>query len=149
VNQLLDRHGVDLYLADSGEDTGRLVRRVDDARADLVGRVLTSTSPTERDPVRHAIALFRSRDAGRETKRSACIALVGVLEKRRRLLKTELLSKDERMLFQIANQFDIRHRNANQEGDYDNAYLDWIFWWYLATIELTNTVLGRMTGTGA
>jgi hypothetical protein len=143
VNQLLDRYAVDLQLAGSGEDIGRLVRRVDDARADLVTGVLTLTAAADRDPVQHAIALFRSRDAARESKRSACIALAGVLEQRRQLLKTELLSKDEGALFRVANEFAIRHRNANQRADYDDAHLDWIFWWYLATIELTNNLLAR------
>jgi hypothetical protein len=89
------------------------------------------------------VTLFRSRTADRETKRSACVALAGVLEQRRRLLKAELLRRDEAALFQIANEFAIRHRAANQCGDYDDAYLDWVFWWYLATIELTNQLLAR------
>lgn len=91
----------------------------------------------------HATALFRSRTATREDKRSACIALAGVLESRRSLLKTNLLSGDEGALFQIANQFDIRHRKADQHPDYDDAYLDWLFWWYLATVDLTDRLIAR------
>lgn len=26
-------------------------------------------------------------------------------------------------------------------GEYDEAFLDWIFWWYLATVELTNRLI--------
>ena len=26
-------------------------------------------------------------------------------------------------------------------GDYGDDYLDWIFWWYLATLELTDGIL--------
>ncbi len=54
-----------------------------------------------------------------------------------------MLSKDEDVLFQIANRFNIRHQSAAQQGDYDVAFLDWIFWWYLATIELTDTLGSR------
>ena len=67
----------------------------------------------------------------------------GVLEERRPFLKAELVSKDEGTLFMIANQFAIRHRNEAQRADYDYAFLDWLFWWYLATIELTDRILAR------
>ncbi len=26
---------------------------------------------------------------------------------------------------------------------YDEAFLDWIFWWYLGTVELTNRLINR------
>lgn len=31
------------------------------------------------------------------------------------------------MLFDIVNNFALRHQNLNQQGDYDPAFLDWIF----------------------
>jgi hypothetical protein len=93
--------------------------------------------------VRHAIALFRSRGSTELDKRSAVVVLAGVLEERRVLLKEKLFRKDEGALFQIANEFAIRHSSASQQGDYDPAFLDWVFWWYLATIELTDRVLAR------
>ncbi|WP_411089258.1 hypothetical protein [Streptomyces sp. 061-3] len=41
----------------------------------------------------------------------------------------------------IANLFELRHRRADQRGTDDEAFLDWIFWWYLATVELTNKLV--------
>ncbi|MGW1616541.1 hypothetical protein ACWCQZ_45340 [Streptomyces sp. NPDC002285] len=38
-------------------------------------------------------------------------------------------------LFEIANRYDLRQR-----GDYGEPFLDWIFWWYLATVELANRI---------
>lgn len=143
VNRLLERNEIPLRLAKSGEDVGRLVHTVTDDRARLIDQAISTTSGAG-DAVRHAVALFRARGARREQKRSACIALAGVLEQRRSRIKTELLSRDEGALFQIANQFDVRHRNADQRGDYDDAYLDWIFWWYLATIELIDRLTERV-----
>jgi len=32
---------------------------------------------------------------------------------------------------------------------YDEAYLDWIFWWYLGTVELTNRTIGRQVSQSA
>lgn len=143
VNPILARHGLDLVLAKSGEDTGRLVHQPTDGRAALIDAALSAPDLTARPTVEHAISLFRGRDATREDKRSACVALAGLLEERRTLLKDRLHKKDEGALFQIANEFAVRHRHASQHSDYDDAYLDWLFWWYLATIDLTNKLSSR------
>lgn len=73
--------------------------------------------------------------------------LAGILEQRRALIKntTLLTKKDENALFDIANNFALRHQDMNQQRDYDPAFLDWIFWWYLATIALTNSIIERHT----
>lgn len=142
VNRLLARHGIDLQLAKSGEDVGRLVHVPADGREDLVAAAVGRPS-SDGNKVRHAVTMFRSRTADSEAKRSACIALAGVLESRRPLIKAELLSKDEGALFRIANEFAIRHQDAKQHPDYDEAYLDWLYWWYLATVELTDRLIAR------
>ena len=142
VNQLLTRHHIDLQLADDGDDIGRLVHTPADGRHDLVHAVVGGPGD-DADKVRHAVTLFRSRGTSVEDKRSACITLADVLETRRSLLKAELLSRDEEALFQIANGFAIRHQRADQRPDYDDAYLDWLYWLYLATIELTNRLLTK------
>ncbi len=145
VNDLLDRSGCGLRLADDGEDRGRLVAVTDDARAELASQMARRDDPATGDRVRHALALFRARGANEHDKRSAIIALAGVLEERRELLKGELSRKDEGALFQIANKFALRHQSASQKDDYDPAFLDWVFWWYLGTIELTDRLLARQT----
>lgn len=108
---------------------------------DLASRMTVRADPTTGDPVRHAVALFRARGATEHDKRSAIVVLAGVLEERRGLLKAELFRRDEGALFQIANEYELRHRNQSQRRDYDPAFLDWFFWWYLATIELTDRLL--------
>lgn len=50
-----------------------------------------------------------------------------------------------RGLSEIANRYDLRHRKADQRGDYDEAFLDWIFSWYLGTVELTNRIVASRT----
>jgi len=146
VNELLFRSEVLLQLADSGSDCGRLVHAPGDARDDLLRRAVQSPEPKVRDLVDHAVAQFRGRGATFLAKREATKTLADVLEHRRALLKSELFKKDEDALFQIANHFEIRHINERQKGDYDPAFLDWVFWWYLATIELTDRLLDRQTG---
>jgi hypothetical protein len=57
-------------------------------------------------------------------------------------------SGDENALFHIANTFELRHLNERQKPDYNPAFLDWLFWWYLATVELTDRLLGRQEDSG-
>jgi hypothetical protein len=135
MNLLLEQSGMGLRLADDGEDVGRIVETTPDSVAELIQDALQLDS-TSQDAINHAVALYRSRDASRETKQSAVLALAGVLESRRSDLKRELLNKDERALFDIANNFGLRHRRADQRSDYREAYLDWIFCLYLGTIRL-------------
>lgn len=66
-----------------------------------------------------------------------------MLERRRDQVKAELFAKDEGALFQIANTFDLQHRDPRQEGDYDEAFLHWVLWWYLGTVELMDQMLAR------
>ncbi|MEU8679089.1 hypothetical protein [Streptomyces sp. NPDC048560] len=141
INELLREAGAEYELAAEGEDLGRLVAVTDDARRQLVHRVLNDSPPAVSARVRHAIALFRARDASLESKRSAIVAAVGILEERRALIREDLGKPDDGALFEIANRFDLRHRRADQLAKYDDAFLDWIFWWYLATIELTNKLI--------
>jgi hypothetical protein len=143
VNRLLADSDLGLRLAEEGEDLGRLVRVEPTGLEDLPERAVEAAAPEAVDRVQHAIALFRARAATVEERRSAVIALAGILEERRDLLKVELLTKDEAALFQIANKFAVRHQGADQRGDYDPAFLDWLFWWYLGTVELTDQLLAR------
>lgn len=143
VNALLARSGLTLQLAEDGPDAGLLVQTSDPARQDLLAQGLSTPVEVDRDDVGHAVELFRGRTATRADRRSAVVALAGVLERRRTQLKQVLRRRDEGALFQLANEFDLRHRDAGQQGDYDDAFLDWVFWWYLATVELTDRLLAR------
>ncbi|MGW2214132.1 hypothetical protein ACWCSD_04020 [Nonomuraea sp. NPDC001684] len=113
----------------------------DDARSELIHQVLHTPAPDITHRVEHAIALFRSRSTSLESKRSAIVTLAGILEERRQLIRDGIGKPDDGALFEIANRFALRHRRADQFGDYDPAFLDWIFWWYLATVELTSRLI--------
>lgn len=146
VNKILERSDLGLRLADDGEDAGRLVTVTDDARTELMQAVAARDDGEPADQVRHALALFRQRGADRNQKRSAVATLVLVLEERRHNVLVDALAKTDRgALFDIANNFHVRHQDAKQKRDYDDFYLDWIFWVYLASIELTNHVIDQQT----
>lgn len=124
-------------LADDGEDIGWITHALSVGSELLISEVIASSEDNE---IPHAVSLFRSRGSSRETKRSAILSLAGILERDRDLVKELLQSKDEGALFEIANKFDLRHRKPGQREDYDIAFLDWIFYWYLATAHLVQQV---------
>lgn len=142
VNKILERSDIGLRVAEEGDDIGRLVAATDDARTRLVHVMAARDDGEPANQVRHALALFRERGADRNQKRSAVVTLALVLEERRHnVLKDAMLNSDRGALFDIANNFHIRHQKADQKRDYDDFYLDWVFWLYLASIELTNRII--------
>lgn len=140
INQLLADSALKVRLRNDGAEAGHVVRVTGDDRDVLVDSALDTPDPSEQSALEHAVRLFRGRNATRDEKRSAIVALAGVLEARRELMHEELLSADEGALFMLANKFDLRHRGEQQKREYDDAFLDWIFWWYIATIELTDRI---------
>ena len=82
-----------------------------------------------------AILKFRSRHSTVDDKHSAVRDLADVLEFLRPKLKEVLSKKDESDLFNIANNFAIRHHNDQQKTDYDRIiWHDWMFYFYLSTL---------------
>ncbi len=142
VNALLEQTDTLLRI----DPAGVLVETTGDPRDELLETLAADTSAPSRDALAHAIDTFRRRGATRADKRSAVVALAGILETNRALLKENLLRKDEGALFEIANTYALRHHRADQRPDYDDAYLDWIFWWYLATVALVKELLTRQAG---
>lgn len=143
VNARLATSLLRFRMAESGEDAGRIVIASTAEEDEYLDAQAASEHEGAGDEVRHAIALFRHREPDRETRRSAVAALARVLEERRALLKAELFSKDEAALFVIMNEFNVRHSNERQRDDYDDAFLEWTFRWYLATIALTDELISR------
>jgi hypothetical protein len=77
-------------------------------------------------------------------RRDAVRDLADVLEFLRPKLKVVLAKKDEAALFEIANNFGIRHHNAGQTTDYDKGiWYSWIFYFYLATIHAVIRLIER------
>lgn len=87
------------------------------------------------DKMNEAIIKFRRHRSTLEDRRSAVRELVDVLEFLKPEIKKTLNRKDETDLFNIANNFGIRHHNAGQQTEYDKSiWYSWMFYFYLATI---------------
>ena len=90
--------------------------------------------------VRSAIVKWRNRHLDIEQKKQAIIDLADVFEwlKKTGKLENVLNKKDECAIFEIANNFSLRHHNPNQKNDYDKSiWYSWIFHFYLATYHAT------------
>lgn len=87
------------------------------------------------DKINSAIVKFRRHKSTLDDRRDAIRELADVLEFIRPSIKEHLEKSDEGDIFNIANNFGIRHHNKEQKTDYDKAiWYSWIFYYYLATI---------------
>jgi hypothetical protein len=85
--------------------------------------------------IEEAIKKFRYHRASLSDRRNAVRELVDVLEYLKIKVKGILDKKDESELFNIANNFAIRHHNPKQKTNYDESiWLSWMFYFYLSTI---------------
>jgi hypothetical protein len=131
MNLLLGRYGDGYELSPDGE----VMERAPDGTANLLTTPLPHDDSNIQSRVQSAITKFRQRRATADDRRDAVRDLADVLEYLRPQAKSVLAKKDDGALFQIANEFGIRHHNPAQKTDYDQAiWLSWMFYFYLATI---------------
>ena len=91
-----------------------------------------------------AVLKFRRHKSTLDDRRDALRELADVLEYLKPDIKKVLASKDESDLFNIANNFGIRHHNVKQKVDYDKAiWYSWIFYYYLATIHAALRLIAK------
>lgn len=94
--------------------------------------------------VNTAILKFRRYRSSFEDRKDAIRDLADVLEFLRSKLKPVITKSDENDLFNIANNFGIRHHNDSQKIDYDKAiWYSWMFYYYLATIHASVRLIKR------
>ncbi len=80
---------------------------------------------------------FRRHGSSIDDRRQAVRDLADVLEYLKPQFQNLLTNKDEKDLFNIANNFGIRHHNDKQKTSYDAAiWLSWMFYFYLSTIHV-------------
>jgi len=82
-------------------------------------------------------------------RRDAVRDLADVLEFLRPQVRDVLNKKDESDLFELANNFGIRHHRQNQQTDYDQAiWYSWMFHYYLATIHACVRLIEKNKASG-
>jgi hypothetical protein len=143
VNEILRRIDPGYELSDAGE----IVRAVPDGVAPLLETAGRRLESSQKAHLEAAITKYRARGSTPTDRRDAVRDLADVLENLRAQVKDVMSSKDEAALFQIANQFWIRHNKPAERRDYDHeAWWAWLFYVYLASIALVTHVHERDQG---
>ncbi len=103
----------------------------------LITQPIVTQDPQNIDErVDYAVRTYLHHSSGLQEKKDAVRTLADVLEY---LQKSNIrfTKKDEGTLFQIINEFDIRHHRKNQQGVYDKElFYEWMFYTFLASIKL-------------
>jgi len=139
INEILSDYKQGYELAENGEIVEKADRGLD---ALLSARLPISAGEHAKQLMEDAIVLFRRRHASVSDRRNAVRMLADVFEHLRPKLRGAVTSKDENDLFNIANNFAIRHQNDKQKAQYDESlWLSWMFYFYLATLHLVTRKL--------
>lgn len=115
---------------------GEIVKLSDIGTSALLDKDLPKFEKGDVDQiVRYSIEKFRSRGSSDNERREAVRNLADCLEEIREDAKAVISNKDDSDIFNIANNFGIRHRNDRQKDHYNKKiWLSWMFYYYLATI---------------
>jgi hypothetical protein len=133
INSLLALYINQFDLSESGEVLHKAEKGFD---------AIFSADPTTEDEkirtrIEAAIMRFRRHGSSIDDRRQAVRDLADVCEYLRPQMKLFLNKKDESDLFNIANNFGIRHHNSTQKTDYDSGlWLNWMFYLFLSTIHV-------------
>jgi hypothetical protein len=141
INDLLSDYGDGFELSAAGE----IAHLPESGFGNLVVTGLPSDDPINIDlRVQAAVSKYLRRSSTVDDRRDAVRGLVDVLEYLRPRLAKVLTKKDEADLFNIANNFAIRHHNDRQQANYDlNIWTSWMFYFYLATIHAAQRLIQR------
>jgi len=140
----INRHLKDYKEGYELDNNGNIVKIAEFGLEPLLEAKLPSKDPRIYKNVEQAITKYRNRNSSLVDRREAVRNIADVFEYIRPQLKNVIKKKDESDLFQIANEFGIRHNNKQQKIDYDeDIWLSWMFYYYLATIHAFIRILNR------
>lgn len=141
LNQYLASDGFQIVLRGAGFDlvpTGG----IPDVLLETCAIPVTLLSEEDRPLVERAIADFADKSSDEVTRRSALTNLGHVLERLRPDIKGKLTKKDENDIFELLNNFGIRHHGVNQQSDYNaEIFYAWLFAYLIAAIRACCEIL--------
>lgn len=133
INQVIQQYERRFELSEKGE----VLHRPEAEFEPIFNADVPSKDTNVVDRINAATLKFRRHGSSIDDRRQAVRDLADVLEYLKPKVKALLTSKDESDLFNIANNFGIRHHNDKQKTLYDAAiWLSWMFYFYLATIHV-------------
>jgi hypothetical protein len=123
--------------------TGEILHRPEAGFEPIFDADVPSKDQNVTSRVNSAVLRYRRHGSTFDDRRQAVRDLADVLEYLRPKVKSLLSSADENDLFNIANNFAIRHHNDKQKTGYDaSLWQSWMFYLYLATIHVVLRKLG-------
>lgn len=141
INEMLNDYGAGYELGNNGEIYALLQ---EEFRPLLGASIPTSDTDNIESKISKAVNKFRRYGSTLDERHEAVRTLADCLEYLRKDLKKVITPKDDGDLFQIANNFGIRHHNDVQKTNYDRAiWLSWMFYFYLATLHAGLRLLAR------
>ncbi len=143
INKILKDYGGGYQLSSGGE-----IFEIAPTGLEPLSEEIVETDDPENIGMRrqNAISKYRRHHATIYDKKDAIRELADVLE----FLKKDgirLQKKDESDLFKIINNFDIRHHNKSQQGEYDKEiWYEWMFYTFLSSINILLKLKGGENG---
>lgn len=133
VNSVLGHYSKPFELAAIGE----VLHKPEAGFEQIFDADIPSTDGNISGRINAAVLRYRRHGSTIDDRRQAVRDLSDVLEYLRPKVKSLLTSADEKDLFNLANNFGIRHHNDQQKTTYDaSLWLSWMFYFYLATIHV-------------
>ncbi|KQO09422.1 hypothetical protein [Sphingomonas sp. Leaf242] len=138
----LERYGDGWELTEAGE----IMSLPPSGMTTLLAAKPPTDDKTVLSTVEDAKGRFRRHGSTIKEREVAVRDLADVLEWIKPHINTALMNKDSSDLYNIANQFGIRHMNQNQKLNYDKAvWLSWMFYHYLNTINAALHIIERQS----
>lgn len=133
VNAVLEHYKKKFELSPNGE----VLHKPEAGFENIFNADMPSKDKNIVERINAAMTNYRRHGSSIDDRRQAVRDLADVLEYLRPKVQELLTSNDEKDLFNIANNFGIRHHNDKQKTSYDAAiWLSWMFYYYLATIHV-------------
>ena len=140
INNLLDLYKEPFELSKSGE----ILRKPEQGFEKIFEADIPSDDQNIKSRIDSSTLRYRRHGSTLDDRRQAVRDLADVLEYLRPQVKPLLTNQDEKDLFNLANNFGIRHHNDKQKTSYDKAlWLSWMFYYYLATIHVILRKMGN------
>jgi hypothetical protein len=133
LNPCLKHYGDGYELTPEGE-----VRKLSpEGFEELLSRPAPEDAPrTNAEKLDIAVRTFRLAKSSREERKAAVRQLADILEWYRHQVVKVHMTDDEKELFETVNKFGVRHNNQVQKDDYREDFLEYLFYRYLAAVQL-------------
>ena len=133
INKLLGHYENRYELSAEGE----VLQKPEAGFEPIFNADLPSTDQNVTSRINSAVLRYRRHGSTLDDRRQAVRDLADVFEYLRPRVRTLLTKADENDLFNIANNFGVRHHNDKQRTAYDTGiWLSWMFYFYLSTIHV-------------